>query len=348
MAYLSQSNVANGVERPNIVMEQIVIYQSRNGDASLEVRLEGDTVWLTQAQLAELFGTTAQNITMHLRNVFKEGELSPSATCKDFLQVRKEGGRTVTREQKHYNLDAIISVGYRVKSAQATQFRIWATNVLRDHLVKGYTLNRELLASSEERYSELRQAIQLVSRAADHRELSAPEAQGILKVLEYYAFALDTLDRYDHRTLQIKVNEGGPTVHLTYGEAMEAIAQWRTVQDAGALFGNEKDGSFKSSLRTIYQTFDGVDLYPSIEEKAANLLYFIVKNHSFTDGNKRIAAGIFLHFMNLNGRLVRYDGSKIIGDNALVAMTIMIAESDPTEKDTMIKLIVNLISDRKE
>jgi prophage maintenance system killer protein len=325
--------------------EQIVLYRSADGKGMLEVNLQQGTVWLTQRQMSLLFGTEVPAISKHINNIYSSGELERHPTLSKMETVQEEGGRMVRRKVDHFNLDMIISVGYRVNSLRGTQFRIWATDVLRDHLVKGYTLNRKQLEASEARYSELRQAIQLVSRTTGTKKLTATEAKGILEVLEQYAFALDTLDRYDHRTLEITPKENGQTCQLTYEEAISAIEAWRDAQKAGPLFGNEKDRSFKSSLRTIYQTFDGTDLYPSIEEKAANLLYFIVKNHSFTDGNKRIAAGIFVHFLNMNSKLFKSDGSKIIGDSALVAMTIMIAESDAGEKDIMIKLIVNLISE---
>jgi prophage maintenance system killer protein len=323
--------------------DEVVIYNAEDGTPRIEVMLKEDTVWLTQAQMAKLFDTTPQNITMHLKNVFSEEELEEQATCKDFLQVRQEGQRTIRRRQLHYNLDSIISIGYRVKSQRATQFRKWATNVLRDHLVQGYTFNEHRLRQSEERYTELQQAVKLMARAGQLDVVSGSEAKGILDVLRQYAFALDTLDKYDHQSLEVSKIKPAQLWKLTYPEAIREIIEWRKAQNAGSLFGNEKDDSFKSSLESIYQTFDGIDLYPSIDEKAAHLLYFIVKNHSFTDGNKRIAAGLFVYFLARNNRLYHEDGRKIIGDNALVAITIMIAESKSSEKETMIKLIAHLI-----
>lgn len=328
--------------------QHIVIYESEDGQSHLDVRLEEETVWLTQAQIAMLFETTPQNITMHLNNVFDEGELDENSTCKDFLQVREEGKRKVRRNQKHYNLDGIISVGYRVKSARATQFRKWATNVLRDHLVKGYTINQRRLEAKEEQVKELKETVKVMSRAIGLKKLTSGEAEGILQVLEQYAYALDTLDRYDHQSLKELQKEDEGYWKLTYEEAKKQIDIWREKQNAGTLFGNEKDDSLSGSLDSIYQSFDGKDLYPSIEEKAAHLLYFLVKNHSFTDGNKRIAAGLFAYFLDQNQHLYRGDGTKIIEDNALVAITIMIAESDPKEKETMVTLIVNLIIDYQE
>ena len=242
-------------------------------------------------------------------------------------------------------MDVIISVGYRVKSKQGTQFRQWATQRLKDYLVKGFVLNEKRLKELNYKYSELQNAIKLASNAGNVESLSSTEAKGILKVIETYAYALETLDKYDHQRLTIDAEESVEELYkLTYDEAIEQINIWRDFQKAGKLFGNEKDESFKSSLATIYQTFDEIDLYPSLEEKAANLLYFVVKNHSFSDGNKRIAAGLFVYFLDLNNRLYNEFGNKRIGDNALVAITIMIAESKSDEKEMMIKLVVNLIN----
>ncbi|MCO6480884.1 MAG: virulence protein RhuM/Fic/DOC family protein, partial [Phaeodactylibacter sp.] len=246
---------------------------------------------------------------------------------------------------KHYNLDVIISVGYRVKSRRGTNFRIWATRVLRNHLLEN--ARRAAAGKSyQEKYLQLVRTLDVAAATASTTELSATESRGILKVLQDYAYALETLDKYDHQQLTIEEKAGREVKKLDYKEAIQLIEEWRELQGAGRLFGHEKDNSFQSSLASIYQTFNGADLYPSIEEKAAHLLYFIVKNHSFTDGNKRIAAGLFVYFMDKNGVLFRADGSKRIGDNALVAITIMIAESQPAEKDTMIKLVVNLINEK--
>jgi prophage maintenance system killer protein len=244
-----------------------------------------------------------------------------------------------------YNLDVIISVGYRVKSIQGTQFRQWATQRLKDYLVKGYVLNEKRLKELHYKYSDLQQAIKLAANAGNIESLSSTEATGILKVIEQYAYALETLDKYDHQKLTIDSDTSETEIQkLSYEEAIHQINIWRDYQKAGKLFGNEKDQSFKSSLETIYQTFDVIDLYPSLEEKAANLLYFVVKNHSFSDGNKRIAAGLFVYFLDMNQKLYNDFGNKRIGDNALVAITIMIAESKSEEKDIMVKLVVNLIN----
>lgn len=312
--------------------QQVVIYESDDGQSHLDVRLDEETVWLTQAQLASLFETTPQNITMHLNNIFEEGELVENSTCKDFLQVRKEGKRKVRRKQKHYNLDGIISVGYRVKSNRATQFRRWATKILRDYLVQGYTINQKRLQAKEEQIKELQSTVKLMAKAIHSKKLDNQEAEGILNVLSQYAYALELLDRYDHQSLKALDKTDEDYWRLEYEDAIAQISIWRDQQQAGSLFGNEKDESLKGSLKAIYQSFEGKELYPSIEEKAAHLLYFLVKNHSFTDGNKRIAAGLFAYFMDQNQHLYREDGTKIIEDNALVAITIMIAESDPRKK----------------
>ena len=323
---------------------QIAIYQTDDGSITTEVRLEGETVWLSQKQMAELFDKNIMTINEHIANVFAEGELEPSATIRKFLMVRQEGKREVKREIEHYNLDVIISVGYRVKSKQGTQFRIWATQRLREYLVQGYTLNQQRLEAQQEKLVELKQAIALSARLIHNKNLSPSESRGILAILEKYSHALTVLDDYDHQRLQVVGTRTLALPMISYDEAMQQILLWRSLENLGGLFGNEKDDSFKSSLETIYQTFDGKELYPSIEEKAANLLYFIVKNHSFTDGNKRIAAAIFVWFLERQNFLYNADGEKRIADNALVAFTLLIAESKPDEREIMVKVIINLIN----
>ena len=328
-------------------MREIEIYSSNNNQTEIEVQFEGDTVWLSQTQMALLFEQTKQNISLHINNCFKEAELQKTATVKESLTVQKEGKRTVKRKVEYYNLDVIISVGYRIKSKQGTLFRQWATQRLKDYLVNGYALNEKRLKELNYKYSDLQQAIKLAAKAGNIESLTSTEAKGILGVIEQYAYALETLDKYDHQNLTIDSAELQTEVEkLSYSNAIHQINIWRNYQNAGNLFGNEKDQSFKSSLETIYQTFDSVDLYPTIEEKAANLLYFIVKNHSFSDGNKRIAAGLFVYFLDRNNKLLNASGNKRIGDNALVAITIMIAESKSEEKDIMVKLVVNLINNK--
>lgn len=323
---------------------KVVIYQTEDGQTQIDVRLENDTVWLTQAQMAELFERTPQNITMHIRNAYNEGELEREATCKEYLQVQIEGKRKVNRVQKYYDLDVIISVGYRVKSKRGTDFRIWARKVLRQYLIKGYAINERI---RKEQIGELRQLVQVASRAISNQDVAnTDESQDLLNVVVDYTYALDTLDNYDYERLTIQKTTKEEPFHVTYENAMEAINGLREKFGSSVLFGNEKDDSFKSSIGQIYQTFGGEELYPSVEEKAAMLLYLVTKNHSFSDGNKRIAATLFLWFLNNNGILYRPDGSKRLADNTLVALTLMIAESKTEEKDVMVKVVVNLINQK--
>ena len=322
---------------------QIVIYQAKDGQPEIDVQFDGDTIWMSQAQMAEVFEKDSDTIGLHLKNIYKTGELDKNRTTEESSVVRKEGSRNVKRKITFYNLDAIISVGYRVNSIRGTQFRIWANKVLKEYLTTGYVVNERKLKESEEQLFSLKQTIILLETVVKRKELSTDEAVGLLKVVSEYARALDLLDQYDHQKLSISEEQETGINKLAYDDAISQINIWRDKQQAGNLFGNEKDNSFKSSLNVIYQTFNGLDLYPSINEKAANLLYFIVKNHSFSDGNKRIAAGLFVYFLDMNENLYNQDGTKIIADNALVAITIMIAESKPEEKDIMIKLIVNLM-----
>lgn len=325
---------------------QIAIYQTEDGRTQIDVRFEQGTLWLSQAQMAELFDKDSDTIGLHLKNIYESGELDESATTEDSSVVRQEGKRQVRRSLRFYNLDAAISVGYRVNSRKGTQFRIWATNILRQHLVQGYSLNQQRLEAQQEKLAELKQAIVLSSRLIHNKDLSTAESQGILAILEKYSLALTVLDDYDHQRLQVVGTRTGAQPKIAYDEAMQQIRLWRSKENLGGLFGNEKDDSFKSSLETIYQTFDGKELYPSIEEKAANLLYFIVKNHSFTDGNKRIAAAIFVWFLQRHNFLYNAEGEKRIADNALVAFTLLIAESKPDEREIMVKVIINLINGR--
>lgn len=321
---------------------KIIIYQTEDGQTRIDVRMENETVWLTQAQMAELFQKTPQNITMHIRNAFNEGELDEQATCKEFLQVQTEGARVVRRKVKFYDLDVIISVGYRVKSQRGTAFRIWARNVLKDYLIKGYAINEQL---RHEQLGELRQLVGMLGRTIQSQPLlSTDESQALFDVVTDYTYALDTLDNYDYQRLTIEKTTQEERFHATYENAMREINALREKFGGSTLFGNEKDDSFHSSIGQIYQTFGGVELYPSVEEKAAMLLYLVTKNHSFSDGNKRIAATLFLWFLNNNGILYNKDGSKRIADNTLVALTLMIAESRTEEKDVMVKVVVNLIN----
>ena len=320
---------------------EIIIYRTADGETRLEVRMESDSVWLTQAQMAELFQTTPQNITMHTNHVFREGELEKEATCKRSLQVRQEGTRTIRRIQNIYNLDVIISVGYRVKSPRGTQFRIWANKVLKEYLIKGYAVNNQAKA---EQLEELKKTVRLLSHVLAAKEVTKSEAVGLLRVITDYTYGLDTLDRYDYQQLEVSATTAEEPFRATYENAMEALQMLRDKFSGSELFAHEKDESFKSTMGAIYQTFGGRDLYPSVEEKAANLLYLTVKNHSFSDGNKRIAAFLFLWFLENNRILYRPDGSRLLDNNTLVALTLMIAESRTEEKDVMTKVVVNLIN----
>ena len=317
---------------------QIIIYQTDDDQTQIDVRLENETVWLTTQQMAMLFDREESNIRRHVINVFKEGELKKENNVH-FLHVNG-----VKKPVPFYNLEVIISVGYRVKSQRGVQFRQWANRVLKQYLIKGYAINERL---RHEQICELRQLIQVVSRTLQHREQeNTIETQDLLDVVVDYTYALDTLDNYDYERLTINQTTKVASFHATYENAMEQIQRLRDKFGASVLFGNEKDDSFKSSIGQIYQTFDGDELYPSVEEKAAMLLYLVTKNHSFSDGNKRIAATLFLWFLNNNKILYNSDGSKRIADSTLVALTLMIAESKTEEKDIMVKVVVNLINQR--
>lgn len=318
----------------------IEIYRSQDGSVQLNVKLENDTVWLTQSQMAELFGRDRTVITRHINNCYKEGELDKNITCAKFAHMGKDQDQTY--ETTMYNLDVIISVGYRVKSIQGTRFRQWANSVLKQYLIKGYVINQQLKL---DRYNELKDVVRLMGRAIGMQEkVSTDEYSGLFNVISDYVYALDTLDHYDYQSLSIQQTTKDEPFRATYENAMEAINALKDKFGGSKWFANEKDDSFKSSIGQIYQTFGGEELYPSVEEKAAMLLYLVVKNHSFSDGNKRIAAMLFLWFLNNNHVLYADDGHKRIADNTLVALTLMIAESRTEEKDVMVKVVVNLIN----
>ena len=319
---------------------KIIIYQTEDGQTQIDVRLENETVWLTQKQIAELFGTKRPAITKHLKNIYDSEELDENSTCSILEHMGNEGKQVYTT--KYYNLDAILSVGYRVNSKNATRFRQWANKVLKNFLVKGYAVNERI---RKEQIGELRQLVGILGRAIQNKQIeSNEENQALFDIVVDYTYALDTLDNYDYERLSISKTTQEDKFHATYENAMQAINALREKFGGSTLFGNEKDDSFKSSIGQIYQTFGGEELYPSVEEKAAMLLYLVTKNHSFSDGNKRIAATLFLWFLNNNRILYRADGSKRIADNTLVALTLMIAESRTEEKDVMVKVVVNLIN----
>ena len=322
----------------------IQIYRLDNGATEIEVKLDQDTIWLSQKQIAELFDKDSDTIGLHLKNIYSTGELEEFSTTENYSVVQKEGSRNVRRKIKHYNLDAIISVGYRVNSIRGTQFRIWANKILKEYLIQGYSINERELKRQNKQLSELQKTIKILSSAIQSKELTSDESKGLLSIISDYSYALDILDKYDYQSLSITNTSGKEIYRITYTEAIDQINLVRNAYGNSELFGREKDKSFESSIAAIYQTFDGKDLYPSIEEKAAHLLYFITKNHSFTDGNKRIAAFMFLYFLSKNGILYDRYGNKRIADNTLVALTLMIAVSKQEEMNVMIKVIVNLIN----
>ena len=319
----------------------IEIYQVENGNTEISVRLENETVWLSLNQMVDLFLRDKSVISRHISNIFKEGELDKQSVVAKNATTAADGK---IYQVDFYNLDVIISIGYRIKSQRGTQFRIWASKILKNYLIKGFSINEKRLTQQNEQLKELQDSVKLLGDVLNYKELNTDESVGLLTIISDYAYALDILDRYDYQNLDIRKTSGKETYQLNYNEAKKQIAIAKKAYGNSELFGREKDDSLKSSLSTIYQTFDGKDLYPSVEEKAANLLYFITKNHSFTDGNKRIAAFIFLYFLERNRILFDKFGNKRIADNALVALTLMIAVSKPEEKDTMIKVIVNLIN----
>ena len=324
--------------------DKIVIYQTDDGQMRIDVRMENETVWLSANQMATLFGRDEKTIRKHINNAIKE-ELADSVVVAKFATTTQHGA-IKEKQQIHnvsfYNLDVIISVGYRVKSKRGTQFRIWANKILKDYLIKGYAVNNRL---SQQKFDDLRKLVSVLGRTVNAQEkLTTDEASALIDVVMNYNYALDTLDDYDYERLKINATTKTEKFHATYDNAMAAIGSLKAKFGGSQLFGHEKDQSFKSSIGQIYQTFDGEELYPSVEEKAAMLLYLVTKNHSFSDGNKRIAATLFLWFMDNNGILYNADGSKRIADNTLVALTLMIAESRTEEKDTMVKVVVNLIN----
>ena len=321
---------------------EIIIYETKDGETSIDVRMEEETVWLTQAQMVDLFQTTKQNVSLHINNVYKENELEKNSTVKEYLTVQNEGRRLIRRNVKYYNLDVIISVGYRVKSQRGTQFRIWANSVLKRYLTQGFAIKEN---ATQIQLQNLSSMLEILSKSIENESISIDETQNLLRIIKDFSYGLDTLDKYDNQVLEVeKTTESEDEFRINYENASQVIQDLKKKFNASQLFGNEKDSSFKSSVNTIYQTFDGKELYPSIEEKAAMFLYLVVKNHSFSDGNKRIAAFLFLWFLEKNRILYKKNGQKLIENNTLVALTLLIAESKSEEKDMMQKLVVNLIN----
>jgi len=317
----------------------IELYRSSNGETQIEVRFEDETVWLSLNQIAELFGRDKSVISRHLKNIYKESELNYSSTAAKNATVQTEGKRNITREIDYYNLDAIISVGYRVNSKQGTQFRIWATNRLKEYLIKGYSINQK-------RLQELNQIVQFIAQSENNTN-KISETKGLLNILTKYAKSFILLNQFDSNAIELKNLDENITYEIDYNEAVISINELKNQlieqKEATELFGNQKDQNFEGILKSVTQTFDGNYLYPTIEEQAANLLYFIVKNHPFSDGNKRIGAFIFVWFLEKNKHLLKNNGENKINDNALIALALLVAQSNPNEKELMIKLICNLI-----
>ena len=322
--------------------QNIVIYQAPNGKTQIDVQLQNDTIWLTQRAMADLFECSSDNISLHLRNIYNDAELEKDSTTEDFSVVQTEGAREVRRTQTFYNLDAIIAVGYRVNSKKATQFRIWATGVLKQYLVDGYAVNEKRLKEKQAQINKLQNAINLLSRSIKNYAHNVSEAEQLAQIMSDFARGLNLLDDYDNKTLDTKGKTKQKAVVISREEFLSVIDKMKP-EFGSDVFANPKDNSFDSSINQIYQTFDGEDCYPSLEEKAAMLLYFLVKNHGFTDGNKRIGAACFLYFLNKNGILYK-DGLQIIDNATLFALTILIAESKPEEKDTMKQVIISILN----
>ncbi len=329
-------------------MNQIEIYQTKDKQTHVEVKFEEETLWLTQAQIVELFQTTKSNISEHTKHIFEEGELDLNQTVRKFRTVRTEGKKRVSRELEHYNLDLILSIGYRVNSKRGTQFRIWATQRLKDHLLKGYTLNEKRLQQVAQSMQQLEQAVKLIQQSGNKGELSMTEAKGLLDIIANYTQSFILLNQFDSNNLpDEKLNEN-ITYEIERSEAVKAITELKRQlikkKEASALFGNERDHGFESILNSVVQSFGGEYLYKSIEEQAAHLLYFVIKNHPFTDGNKRIGAFLFVWFLEKNKHRFKRSGELKINDNALVALALLVAQSNPDDKEIMIKLVINLIS----
>ena len=330
----------------NIYTGEIAIYTSDDGKISLDAKLENETIWLTQDMMAKLFETTPQNITMHIKNVYDDEELDIASTCKDFLQVRKEGKRTVSRKIAHYNLDMILSVGYRIKSKTAVCFRKWATNVLKEYIVRGYAINHLVIEQQREKLSSLQQMVDLLNRSMEHQIETVEQVQSVSKILQMFVKGLNLLDDFDHKTLDSKGLTSRKACKIPVDEFLNVVDKMKG-DFASDVFARPKDESFNSSVNQIYQTFGSVELYPSLEEKAAMLLYLIVKNHSFLDGNKRIGASCFLYFMDKNDMLYNSLNKTIIDDSTLFALTLLIAESAPLEMETIKKVIISILNRNK-
>lgn len=328
---------------------EIIIYKTPDGRNQFEVRLEEETIWLTQKQMGELFGRDYKTVSKHINNIYKEGELSRKATVAKYTTVQYEAKRKISRVLEYYNLDIIISVGYRVNSKRGTQFRIWATQTLKDHLIKGYTINEKRLKEQQNKFKELQQTVEFLKNTVANKELTNKETQGLLEIIAQYTRSFILLNKFDNESLEVASSDKKLTYEIKYKEAVSAIEELKkklvAEKEASDLFGRQRDDGFKSLLQSIIQTFEGEYLYPTIEEQAAHLLYFVIKNHPFADGNKRIGAFLFVWFLQRNKHLLRKNNEAKINDNALVALALLVAQSDPSHKEPMIKLVINLINE---
>ncbi len=323
---------------------QIVIYQAEDGQTQIDVRVEDDSVWLTQRQMSAVFDTTPENVLMHLKNIFRDAELTESATTKDFLAVQTEGKRQVERSLKHYNLDAIISVGYRVSTKRAVQFRQWATMRLREYLVQGYTLNQSRF---DQNAAELQQALALIRKAARSPELSAEAGSGLVEIVSRYTQTFLWLQRYDEGLLNEPAGQSGGILPTEAGAMQSLLSLKQSLIERGEatdLFAQPRGDGLGALLGNLDQSVFGEAAYPTVESKAAHLLYFVVKNHPFSDGNKRSGAFLFVDFLHRNGRLLNANGEAVINDTGLAALTLLVAESDPKQKEILIRLIMNMLS----
>lgn len=326
-------------------MGEVIVYESAKGKTQVEVRLQEETVWLTQKQMADIFGKDVRTVSEHIQNIFKERELEAKSVIRNFRITATDGKMYDT---KYYNLDAIISVGYRVKSKQGTQFRIWATQILKQHIVKGFTINEKRLKEQQTtRLKELESAVSLLQKTIQRKQLTDDESKGLLRIITDYTQSWILLHKYDQGSIGLTDKGSRPTQRLEYTEAKAAIdalkKQVLQRKEAGDLFGQERKSGLESILKNLEQTFDGKALYPSIEEKAANLLYFVIKDHPFVDGNKRTGALLFILFLAKNNRLISKKGERVINENALTALALLVAESNPKERQTMIGLIFHLL-----
>lgn len=322
---------------------KIAIYTAPNGETEITVRMQNETLWLTQDMIVKLFDTSKANVSEHIRHIYNDGELAPDTTVRKFRTVRTEGKRQVARTLDFYNLDMILSVGYRVKSKTATQFRIWATKTLREYLIQGFVVNQRVMDEQRDKLLTLQRTLNLMTRSITNQAETLAQVQDVSRILGDFVKGLNLLDDFDHESLDTKGRTQTPAEHIKPDEFLGVVNQMKG-QFASAVFARPKDNSFYSSVAQIYQTFNGDELYPTLEEKAAMLLYLIVKNHGFIDGNKRIAASCFLYFLARNNMLYSPDGGSIIDDRALFALTLLIAESNPAEKDTIKQVIVSVLN----